>query len=199
MSDYLQHQGKTATHLPSHFTRRCDLCCGIYADCMCTVGALESAHASVDSQATRIYSSRWYDGSPLHVNDKGNCEHVQARWNLQIMEREPCALYRGHPIGLHAIPGVSGLPAAKGTAKSTSSCTVANLTVGALVALTLHCVFYPLDVIRGRLTVQQYYNANRPLNVLVECARFIRAKEGIRAFYRGFVPSSLGICTYTEN
>ncbi|KAI9918807.1 hypothetical protein PsorP6_011697 [Peronosclerospora sorghi] len=74
---------------------------------------------------------------------------------------------------------------------------VTNLTVGALVALTLHCVLYPLDVIRGRLTVQQYYNTNRPLNGLVECARFIRAKEGVRAFYRGFVPSSLGICTYT--
>jgi len=76
------------------------------------------------------------------------------------------------------------------------SASMANLAVGGLAGLTLNCLFYPLDVIRGRLTVQQYYNANRPSSGLLDCARAIRDKEGLRGFYRGFVPASMGVFTY---
>ncbi|KAL3665840.1 hypothetical protein V7S43_009264 [Phytophthora oleae] len=76
------------------------------------------------------------------------------------------------------------------------SASMANLVVGGLAGLTLNCLFYPLDVIRGRLTVQQYYNANRPSSGILHCARSIRDKEGLRGFYRGFVPASLGVFTY---
>ncbi|KAG7384629.1 hypothetical protein PHYPSEUDO_002443 [Phytophthora pseudosyringae] len=76
------------------------------------------------------------------------------------------------------------------------SASMANLAVGGLAGLTLNCLFYPLDVIRGRLTVQQYYNANRPSSGILNCARSIRDKEGLRGFYRGFVPASLGVFTY---
>lgn len=73
---------------------------------------------------------------------------------------------------------------------------MANLAVGGLAGLTLNSLFYPLDVVRGRLTVQQYYNANRPSTGILDCARSIRDKEGLRGFYRGFVPASLGVFTY---
>ncbi|KAF4032403.1 Mitochondrial carrier protein [Phytophthora infestans] len=76
------------------------------------------------------------------------------------------------------------------------SASMANLAVGGLAGLTLNSLFYPLDVIRGRLTVQQYYNANRPSSGILNCARSIRDKEGLRGFYRGFVPASLGVFTY---
>ncbi|KAG2787517.1 hypothetical protein Pcac1_g2972 [Phytophthora cactorum] len=76
------------------------------------------------------------------------------------------------------------------------SASMANLAVGGLAGLTLNCLFYPLDVIRGRLTVQQYYNANRPSSGILKCARSIRDQEGLRGFYRGFVPASLGVFTY---
>ncbi|KAG6622156.1 Mitochondrial Carrier (MC) Family [Phytophthora cinnamomi] len=76
------------------------------------------------------------------------------------------------------------------------SASMANLAVGGLAGLTLNCLFYPLDVVRGRLTVQQYYNANRPSTGILDCARSIRDKEGLRGFYRGFVPASLGVFTY---
>ncbi|ETL78301.1 hypothetical protein L917_20856 [Phytophthora nicotianae] len=76
------------------------------------------------------------------------------------------------------------------------SASMANLAVGGLAGLTLNCLFYPLDVIRGRLTVQQYYNANRPSSGILNCARSISDKEGLRGFYRGFVSASLGVFTY---
>ncbi|CAH0489212.1 unnamed protein product [Peronospora farinosa] len=77
-----------------------------------------------------------------------------------------------------------------------ASATMANLAVGGLAGLTLNCLLYPLDVIRGRLTVQQYYNANRPSSGIIDCARSICSKEGLRGFYRGFVPASLGVFVY---
>ncbi|OWZ20188.1 Mitochondrial Carrier (MC) protein [Phytophthora megakarya] len=76
------------------------------------------------------------------------------------------------------------------------STSMTNLAVGGLAGLTLNCLFYPLDVIRGRLTVQQYYNANRPSSGMLKCARLIRDKEGFQGFYRGFMPASLGVSTY---
>ncbi|KAG7399104.1 hypothetical protein PHYBOEH_009682 [Phytophthora boehmeriae] len=76
------------------------------------------------------------------------------------------------------------------------SASMANLAVGGFAGLTLNSLFYPLDVVRGRLTVQQYYNANRPANGILSCARSIRDKEGFKGFYRGFVPASLGVFTY---
>ncbi|KAL4094721.1 hypothetical protein PRIC1_010379 [Phytophthora ramorum] len=76
------------------------------------------------------------------------------------------------------------------------SASMANLAVGGLAGLTLNSLFYPLDVIRGRLTIQQYYNSNRPSGGILDCARSIRDKEGLRGFYRGFVPASLGVFTY---
>ncbi|GMF32326.1 unnamed protein product [Phytophthora fragariaefolia] len=76
------------------------------------------------------------------------------------------------------------------------SASMANLAVGGLAGLTLNTLFYPLDVIRGRLTVQQYYNSSRPSSGILDCSRSIRDKEGLRGFYRGFVPASLGVFTY---
>ncbi|KAF4323775.1 hypothetical protein BBO99_00000976 [Phytophthora kernoviae] len=76
------------------------------------------------------------------------------------------------------------------------SASMANLAVGGFAGLTLNSLFYPLDVVRGRLTVQQYYNANRPASGIMNCARTILDNEGLRGFYRGFAPASLGVFTY---
>ncbi|GMF28542.1 unnamed protein product [Phytophthora lilii] len=105
-----------------------------------------------------------------------------------------CHVYQEQLASL--LPQSSSPFSAIGVGSPRVSASMANLAVGGLAGLTLNCLFYPLDVIRGRLTVQQYYNANRPSSGILECARSIRAKEGLRGFYRGFVPASFGVFTY---
>ncbi|CAI5724450.1 unnamed protein product [Peronospora destructor] len=104
-----------------------------------------------------------------------------------------CHIYQGH-LG-HLLSESSAPFGAIGGGLRVSA-TMANLAVGGLAGLTLNCLLYPLDVIRGRLTVQQYYNANRPSSGIIDCARSICGKEGLRGFYRGFVPASLGVFVY---
>lgn len=72
-----------------------------------------------------------------------------------------------------------------------------NLVAGGLAGLTANCLFYPLDVIRGRLSTQQYLSGDRQYRGIADCARAIhREGNGLRAFYRGFLPASLGVFTY---
>ncbi|TDH66110.1 hypothetical protein CCR75_005853 [Bremia lactucae] len=73
---------------------------------------------------------------------------------------------------------------------------VANVAIGGVAGVALSAILYPLDVIRGRLTVEQYYTGNRAMSGIFKCARFIWDKESIRGFYRGLGPASLGLCTY---
>ncbi|KAL7996105.1 putative mitochondrial carrier domain protein [Plasmopara halstedii] len=80
--------------------------------------------------------------------------------------------------------------------KSRVSASLTTFVMGGFAGLTLNCLLYPLDVIRGRLTAQEYYNANRPYTGILHCARSIRDHEGLRGFYRGFGPASLGVFTY---
>ncbi|CAH0479416.1 unnamed protein product [Peronospora belbahrii] len=96
----------------------------------------------------------------------------------------------------HLFPDSSAAIDAIGVGGPRYSASMTNLAAGGFAGLTLHCLLYPLDVIRGRLAVQQYYNANRPSSGIIDCARKIRDKEGLRGFYRGFMPASLGVVTY---
>jgi hypothetical protein len=73
-----------------------------------------------------------------------------------------------------------------------------NVVAGGLAGLTANCLFYPLDVIRGRLSAQQYLSADRQYSGIRDCARAIHREGGgsLRAFYQGFGPASLGVFTY---
>uniref|UniRef100_M4B5R5 Cyclic nucleotide-binding domain-containing protein n=1 Tax=Hyaloperonospora arabidopsidis (strain Emoy2) TaxID=559515 RepID=M4B5R5_HYAAE len=104
-----------------------------------------------------------------------------------------CRIYQDQ-VG-RLLPGSSSPSGATEVRRPLVSATAANLAMGGLAGLTLNCLFYPLDVIRGRLTVQQYYNANRPSRGIIDCARSIRDKAGLRGFYQGFAPASLGVAT----
>lgn len=81
-------------------------------------------------------------------------------------------------------------------AKSKIRADANNLLAGGLAGLTANCLFYPLDVVRGRLSVQQYYNAEQQYRGIRDSFRTIYQKEGARAFYKGFAPASVGVFTY---
>ncbi|XP_036417399.1 calcium-binding mitochondrial carrier protein SCaMC-3b [Colossoma macropomum] len=63
---------------------------------------------------------------------------------------------------------------------------------GSLAGATAQTIIYPMEVLKTRLTLRktgQYLG-------MVDCARQILRKEGVRAFYRGYVPNTLGIIPY---
>ncbi|TMW67765.1 hypothetical protein Poli38472_007437 [Pythium oligandrum] len=72
-----------------------------------------------------------------------------------------------------------------------------NLLAGGLAGITANCLLYPLDVVRGRLSVQQYASATKqPYEGIRDAFSKISRQEGLRAFYRGFAPATVGVFSY---
>lgn len=55
---------------------------------------------------------------------------------------------------------------------------------------------YPLDMVRGRLTVQVDGKTTKAYTSMTHAARVIIAEEGVRALYKGWVPSVIGVIPY---
>ncbi|XP_014188539.1 calcium-binding mitochondrial carrier protein SCaMC-1 [Haplochromis burtoni] len=63
---------------------------------------------------------------------------------------------------------------------------------GSLAGATAQTTIYPMEVLKTRLTLRktgQYAG-------MFDCAKKILRKEGVKAFYKGYVPNSLGILPY---
>jgi solute carrier family 25 phosphate transporter 23/24/25/41 len=76
--------------------------------------------------------------------------------------------------------------------RSTAWETVLIGGIGGILAAT---ITYPLDMARARLTVQHRGPVERYRGIL-QCLREIKNREGVRALYRGLLPSNLGIFPY---
>ncbi|CDQ82621.1 unnamed protein product [Oncorhynchus mykiss] len=63
---------------------------------------------------------------------------------------------------------------------------------GSLAGATAQTIIYPMEVLKTRLTLRK----TGQYSGIVDCARQILRKEGVRAFYRGYVPNTLGIIPY---
>ncbi|XP_023572707.1 calcium-binding mitochondrial carrier protein SCaMC-3 isoform X3 [Octodon degus] len=67
-----------------------------------------------------------------------------------------------------------------------------RFVAGSLAGATAQTIIYPMEVLKTRLTLRrtgQYAG-------LLDCARRILEREGLRAFYRGYLPNVLGIIPY---
>ncbi|KAF7698278.1 calcium-binding mitochondrial carrier protein SCaMC-3b [Silurus meridionalis] len=67
-----------------------------------------------------------------------------------------------------------------------------RFVAGSLAGATAQTIIYPMEVLKTRLTLRktgQYAG-------MVDCAKQILHKEGVRAFYRGYVPNTIGIIPY---
>jgi hypothetical protein len=53
---------------------------------------------------------------------------------------------------------------------------------------------YPLDMVRGRLTIQE--KTNQQYRGIAHAARTIIAQEGALALYKGWLPSVIGVVPY---
>ncbi|GBG78428.1 hypothetical protein CBR_g26457 [Chara braunii] len=72
---------------------------------------------------------------------------------------------------------------------------VLRLGAGAVAGIVAMSATYPLDMVRGRLTVQTK-DSPRQYRGIVDAALTIRQEEGLRAFYKGWLPSVIGVIPY---
>ncbi|KAA8584781.1 hypothetical protein FQN60_003475 [Etheostoma spectabile] len=63
---------------------------------------------------------------------------------------------------------------------------------GSLAGATAQTIIYPMEVLKTRLTLRQ----TGQYSGMADCARQIMKTEGVRAFYRGYLPNTLGIIPY---
>ncbi|KAF4076564.1 hypothetical protein AMELA_G00216420 [Ameiurus melas] len=70
--------------------------------------------------------------------------------------------------------------------------TAQRFMAGSLAGATAQTSIYPMEVVKTRLTLR----STRQYSGMVDCARSILKREGIKAFYKGYVPNMLGIIPY---
>ncbi|KAL6481893.1 hypothetical protein MHYP_G00099730 [Metynnis hypsauchen] len=63
---------------------------------------------------------------------------------------------------------------------------------GSLAGATAQTIIYPMEVLKTRLTLRK----TGQYSSVVDCARQILKKEGVQAFYKGYIPNILGIIPY---
>ncbi|XP_028567784.2 mitochondrial adenyl nucleotide antiporter SLC25A23 isoform X1 [Podarcis muralis] len=63
---------------------------------------------------------------------------------------------------------------------------------GSLAGATAQTIIYPMEVLKTRLTLRK----TGQYSGVADCARQVLQKEGIRAFYKGYLPNMLGIIPY---
>lgn len=71
---------------------------------------------------------------------------------------------------------------------------VLRLLAGAGAGIVAMSATYPLDMVRGRLTVQEGRNVQ--YTGIIHAARTILREEGPLAFYKGWLPSVIGVVPY---
>ncbi|CAG00807.1 unnamed protein product, partial [Tetraodon nigroviridis] len=63
---------------------------------------------------------------------------------------------------------------------------------GSLAGATAQTIIYPMEVLKTRLTLRK----TGQYSGMADCAKQILKMEGVRAFYRGYLPNTLGIIPY---
>mmetsp|Transcript_46615 Transcript_46615/g.74541 ORF Transcript_46615/g.74541 Transcript_46615/m.74541 type:complete len:361 (-) Transcript_46615:656-1738(-) len=71
-----------------------------------------------------------------------------------------------------------------------------RLCAGAGAGIFAMSATYPLDMVRGRLTVQVGGKSTQQYTSMTHAARVIIAQEGVGALYKGWVPSVIGVIPY---
>ncbi|RHZ26204.1 hypothetical protein DYB37_006151 [Aphanomyces astaci] len=70
---------------------------------------------------------------------------------------------------------------------------VKNALAGGSAGVMVQAVLYPLDVVRGRLALQQILQPKATYPTVASC---VQAMDGVRSFYRGFGVGTLGVFPY---
>lgn len=63
---------------------------------------------------------------------------------------------------------------------------------GSLAGATAQTIIYPMEVLKTRLALRQ----TGQYSGMLDCAKKILQKEGVKAFYKGYIPNLIGIIPY---
>ncbi|ETV87519.1 hypothetical protein, variant [Aphanomyces astaci] len=73
---------------------------------------------------------------------------------------------------------------------------VKNALAGGSAGVMVQAVLYPLDVVRGRLALQQILQPKATYPTVASCVQAMLHQDGVRSFYRGFGVGTLGVFPY---
>uniref|UniRef100_A0A7N8X2K2 Calcium-binding mitochondrial carrier protein SCaMC-1-like n=1 Tax=Mastacembelus armatus TaxID=205130 RepID=A0A7N8X2K2_9TELE len=124
-------------------------------------------------------------------SSKSNRITLLGGFKQMIIEGGPTSLWRGNGINVLKIAPETAIKfMAYEQGKKTQ--THQRFMAGSLAGATAQTAIYPMEVLKTRLTLRktgQYYG-------MFHCAKIILRKEGVKAFYKGYVPNLLGIIPY---
>uniref|UniRef100_A0A672GP06 Solute carrier family 25 member 23b n=1 Tax=Salarias fasciatus TaxID=181472 RepID=A0A672GP06_SALFA len=110
-----------------------------------------------------------------------------------VQEGGILALWRGNGINVLKIAPESAIKFMAYEQVSGGSLRVQERFIaGSLAGATAQTIIYPMEVLKTRLTLRK----TGQYSGMADCARQILKTEGVRAFYRGYLPNTLGIIPY---
>ncbi|XP_019747783.1 calcium-binding mitochondrial carrier protein SCaMC-3-like isoform X4 [Hippocampus comes] len=134
----------------------------------------------------------------------GSVSHGKNLWSGlrgMIQEGGVFSLWRGNGINVLKIAPESAIKfmayeqikwLIRGSREGESLKVQERFLAGSLAGATAQTIIYPMEVLKTRLTLRttgQYAG-------MADCARQILRREGVRAFYRGYLPNTIGIIPY---
>ncbi|KAK2816804.1 hypothetical protein Q5P01_024995 [Channa striata] len=118
-----------------------------------------------------------------------------------VQEGGVFSLWRGNGINILKIAPESAIKfmayeqikwVIRGTKEGGSLRVQERFIAGSLAGATAQTIIYPMEVLKTRLTLRK----TGQYSGMADCARQILKTEGFQAFYRGYLPNTLGIIPY---
>ncbi|XP_068429510.1 calcium-binding mitochondrial carrier protein SCaMC-2-B isoform X2 [Clinocottus analis] len=130
---------------------------------------------------------------------KSNSMHITGGFSQMIREGGVRSLWRGNGINVIKIAPESAIKFMAyeqmkrliGSDQETLGITE-RLVAGSLAGVTSQSSIYPMEVLKTRLALRK----TGQYSGILHCAKHIFQKEGVAAFYKGYVPNMLGIIPY---
>uniref|UniRef100_A0A667X006 Calcium-binding mitochondrial carrier protein SCaMC-1-like n=1 Tax=Myripristis murdjan TaxID=586833 RepID=A0A667X006_9TELE len=126
-------------------------------------------------------------------SSKSNRISLIGGFKQMIREGGPASLWRGNGINVLKIAPETAIKfMAYEQVKGTKIQTHNRFMAGSLAGATAQTAIYPMEVLKTRLTLRK----TGQYSGMFDCAKKILKKEGVRAFYKGYIPNLLGIIPY---
>lgn len=131
-------------------------------------------------------------------SDKGN---VLSGLRAMVKEGGLGSLWRGNGINVLKIAPETAIKflayeqikrVMRGGAEGGTLKVQERFVAGSLAGATAQTVIYPMEVLKTRLTLRK----TGQYSGMADCAKQILQKEGVLAFYKGYLPNMLGIIPY---
>lgn len=129
---------------------------------------------------------------------KGN---VLSSFQFMVKEGGPWSMWRGNGINVLKIAPETAIKftayeqiksVIRGRNESRTLRVHERFVAGSLAGATAQTAVYPMEVLKTRLTLRK----TGQYSGIADCAKQILQREGVRAFYKGYVPNMLSIVPY---